>query len=92
MTVKDLKIEQIYEVVGEFYSGYSAYEHPELESILTNGVLKVGTLMKYVKYGEHAKSFNTALIYGFHFVIDGKIVENSQTDDGIFWFSEKELS
>ena len=91
MTVEDLEIGQIYEVVEEFYSGYNASDEPELESILTSGVLKVGALMRYAKYDENRSTISD-YFYGFHFIIDGKIVKHHSNNDGLFWFSEKELS
>ena len=45
--------------------------------------------MKYITHDDHRSSF---FIYGFQFIIDGKIVINNGNDDGVFWFSEEELS
>ena len=86
MTVEDLELGQIYEVVEEFDSGYGL----GLAKV-TGGRsrLAVGTLMKYAKHNEDNL---TSLAYGFHFIIGGEIVENTFDISGVFWFSEKELS
>ena len=92
MTVEDLEIGQVYEVVEEFYSGYTVDAHPELESVFIGGLIKVGTLMKYVEHSKYRRGPGTSLVYGFHFIIAGKIAKNSFDDGGAFWFSEEELS
>ena len=91
MTISDLEIGKIYEVTREFDCGYDAHEHPELESVLVAGDtrLKVGALMKYVRYD---KATTSKFCYGFYFIIDGKIVKNTSTHEDLFWFSEVELS
>ena len=94
MTVEDLEIGQVYEVVEEFDSGYTVYAHPELKSVFARDThLRVGTLMKYAEYGEYPdRSPDTSLVYGFHIFIDGEIAENKFDLGGLFWFSEEELS
>ena len=89
MTVEDLGIGQVYEVVEEFDCGFNILKHPGLKSVITaNTRLKVGTLMKYVSHDRT----DTLMPYGFHFIIDGKIIINNRNTSGIFWFSEAELS
>ena len=90
MTVEDLEIGEIYEVVEEFPGGFSVSCHPELRDSLKNGNIVVGTLMKHVECIKNSVN----IVYGFHFIIADKIITNdyAPNSDGVFWFSEWGLS
>ena len=90
MTTKDLKLGQTYEVVERIPTAYSVTRWPKLSEIIEpfDNNIRTGTLMKYVSYDRT----DTLMPYGFHFIIDGKIIINNRNTSGIFWFSEVELS
>lgn len=88
MTVDDLEIGQIYEVVERIPIAYSAISWPELSEIMdSNNNIRIGALMEYVSYDRTDK----LVPYGFYFIIDGKIVKNIGMKNDLFWFSKEEL-